>query len=629
MNDFFPKSRIIVFSVFSILLVGALIFRFGKLSAVEQERIKPTAPSVERGSIVDRNGKPLAVETHFFHMGISPNKIKNPEQFARDVAPSIEMSEEEILEMIDDARKSRNPRFFYLKKKMPLATYEEVKKITDEKKYHTFVSYDRIPGRIYPENTLASQLIGYMGDDGRGLAGIEYSMQQYLSPEPKILQNGKPEQGKNVYLTIDANLQYKLELIAREALEETQGTNLMLLAAYAKTGEILAYLSLPEANLNEYTKAEIEETIDRPAITFYEPGSVFKVFSIAAAYDAGLFRQDELFLCDGVFEKVMSSGERVRLNCLSHHGYLTARGGLEQSCNDITAQITDRMDTSAFLAKLKAFGFGQRTDTKMLPSESPGLLKEQSSSQWSARSKMTISIGQEVGVTALQIMKAATVLANGGHPLRLSLISKITDNEGNIVFQNEVEKGPAVISAQTAQYILSCMQTGAEKGIGWRANLGDMTIGVKTGTAQMADTENGGYSETDFLSDALAFFPAEDPEIILYIVIQKSKGINFASRIVAPVIKDSADAIIDHLGMSRGDAASLAHSGRFSIQGKEPLKIENTLPNLTGLSKRELLPLLNRKDLNVNISGSGWVTRQSPPAGTPITEGMQIDLYLE
>ena len=415
-----------------------------------------------------------------------------------------------------------------------------------------------------------------MGDDGRGLAGIEYSMQKILSPDPKILENGKIDQGKNIYLTIDANLQYKLTQIARAALEETQGANLMLLAAYAKTGEILAYLSLPEANLNEYTSAGIEETIDRPAITFFEPGSVFKVFTIAAAYDAGLFSQDESFLCDGVFEKVMPSGERLRLNCLSHHGYLTARGALEQSCNDVTAQITDRMETSAFLSKLRAFGFGQRTGIQ-LPSESPGLFQDQSSARWSGRSKMTISIGQEVGVTALQVIEAATVLANGGHPLKLSVISKITDNEGNAVFQNEVERMPAVISSQTARYILSCMQTGAEKGIGWRANVGDMTIGVKTGTAQMVDAERGGYSQTDFLSDALAFFPAEDPEIILYIVIQKSQGINFASRIVAPVIKDSANAIIDHLGMSRGDAASLAHSGRISIQGSNSANHVSTM----------------------------------------------------
>lgn len=628
MNNFFPKWRVIAFSVISILMVLVLLARYTRLSFASQEKIIPRKPSVERGSIVDRNGKPLAVETHFYHMGVNPQKIKNPEQFAKDVGPALGMSEAEILETIRDALENRSARFTYLKKKMPLTTYEEVKKITDEKKYNMFVSFDKIPGRIYPENTLASQLIGFMGDDGRGLAGIEYSMQKILSPDPKILENGKIDQGKNIYLTIDANLQYKLTQIARAALEETQGANLMLLAAYAKTGEILAYLSLPEANLNEYTSAGIEETIDRPAITFFEPGSVFKVFTIAAAYDAGLFSQDESFLCDGVFEKVMPSGERLRLNCLSHHGYLTARGALEQSCNDVTAQITDRMETSAFLSKLRAFGFGQRTGVQ-LPSESPGLFQDQSSARWSGRSKMTISIGQEVGVTALQVIEAATVLANGGHPLKLSVISKITDNEGNAVFQNEVERMPAVISSQTARYILSCMQTGAEKGIGWRANVGDMTIGVKTGTAQMVDAERGGYSQTDFLSDALAFFPAEDPEIILYIVIQKSQGINFASRIVAPVIKDSANAIIDHLGMSRGDAASLAHSGRISIQGKAPLILGKTLPNLTGLSKRELLTLLSRKDLNVNINGSGWVTRQSPPAGTPITEGMQIDLYLE
>lgn len=628
MNNFFPKWRVITFSVVSILMVLGLLARYARLSFAPQEKIIPRKPSVERGSIVDRNGKPLAVETHFYHMGINPQKIKNPEQFAKDVGPALGMSEAEILETIRDALENRRARFTYLKKKMPLTTYEEVKKITDEKKYNMFVSFDKIPGRIYPENTLASQLIGFMGDDGRGLAGIEYSMQRILSPEPNVLENGKIEQGKNIYLTIDANLQYKLTQIARAALEETQGANLMLLAAYAKTGEILAYLSLPEANLNEYTSAKIEETIDRPAITYFEPGSVFKVFTIAAAYDAGLFSQDESFLCDGVFEKVMPSGERLRLNCLSHHGYLTARGALEQSCNDVTAQITDRMETSAFLNKLRAFGYGQRTGVQ-LPSEIQGLFKDQSSASWSGRSKMTISIGQEIGVTALQVIEAATVLANNGHPLKLSVISKITDNEGNVVFQNEVEQMPAVISSQTARYILSCMQTGAEKGIGWRANVGDMTIGVKTGTAQMADAEHGGYSQTDFLSDVLAFFPAENPEIILYIVIQKSQGINFASRIVAPVIKDSANAIIDHLGMSRGDAASLAHSGRISIQGKAPLILGKTLPDFTGLSKRELLPLLNRKDLNVNIRGSGWVARQSPPAGTPITEGMQIDLDLE
>ena len=137
-----------------------------------------------------------------------------------------------------------------------------------------------------------------MGDDGVGLAGVEYSMQRYLSPVPKSNQ-GKVEQGKNVYLTIDANLQYKLEKIAKEALETTQGANIMLLAATAKTGEILSYVSLPSVNLNEYSSATIEQTIDRPAITQFEPGSVFKVFSIASAYDDSkkmIFQELQKFL---------------------------------------------------------------------------------------------------------------------------------------------------------------------------------------------------------------------------------------------------------------------------------------------------------------------------------------------
>lgn len=627
MNGFFSKWRIIVFSILSGLMTATLLIRFARLSASQPERITQKAPAVERGSIVDRNGKPLAVETTFYHMGINPHKIKNPEEFAKEISPVLEMDQEEILGIIRKTLEKKNSRFAYLKKKMPLTSYEAAKKITDQKQYRAAVSYDKIPGRIYPENTLASQLIGYMGDDGKGLAGIEYSMQPILQPEPKAGET-KAIHGNNVYLSIDANLQYKLEKIAREALENTQGANLMLLAAYAKTGEILAYLSLPEANLNDYGNATIEETIDRPAMTFFEPGSVFKVFSIASAYDAGLFRQDETFYCDAVFEKVMSSGERVHINCLSKHGYLTARGALEQSCNDVTAQITDRMDTDAFLAKLRQFGFGQKTGVQ-LPGESAGMLPGRSSRFWSARSKMTISIGQEVAVTALQVIQAATVLANGGHPVKLSVISKITDHEGNPVFQHQVEKKPQVISEETAAYILSCMQTGAEKGIGWRAALGDITIGVKTGTAQMADNEHGGYSDTDFLSDVLAVFPVEDPEIILYIVIQKSRGINFASRIVAPVIKDSADAIIDHLGMSRGDAASLAHSGRISISSTAGVKLGKVLPDFTGLSKRDLLPLLNREDLKINIYGNGWVTNQAPAPGTPVTENMEIDIYME
>ena len=626
-NGFFSKYRLIVLASFSAIATGIILFSFGKLAFSPKQPPKPQTPQIERGTIKDRNGKPLAVQTNFYHFVVTPKNIDDVSAFAKDVAPALLADPKEIETLINNAK--ANPKtssFIYIRKKLDQVTYEELRQIIKEKKY-TFAKFDKIPGRVYPENELASQLIGYMGDDGTGLAGIEYSMQRYLSPSPKPNEQ-KPEQGKDVYLTIDANLQYKLEKIARQALKDTQAANIMVLAASAKTGEILSYISYPSIDLNEYPSGTKEQTVDRPAMTQFEPGSVFKVFSIATAYDQNAFRQDELFLCDRTFEKILPNGEKVKITCLSNHGYLTARGALEVSCNDVTAQITDRVDTESFLAKLRGFGFGQRTGLE-LPGETTGSLKGTNDKYWSARSKMTISIGQEVGVSAIQMLQAATYIANKGRGVQLTVLHKIKDKEGNVEYMHEPVYRQQVIKPATAQYILSCMQTGAEKGIGWRANLGDITIGVKTGTAQMADTVHGGYSDTDFLSDCLAFVPAEDPEIILYIVIQKAQGIQYASRIVAPVIKESADVIIDYLGMNRGGAASLAHSGKISIQATSKVKLGESLPDFTGKSKRELLNLLERKDIHVNINGNGWVVRQEPPAGTKITENMNIELYLE
>ena len=172
------------------------------------------------------------------------------------------------------------------------------------------------------------------------------------------------------------------------------------------------------------------------------------------------------------------------------------------------------------------------------------------------------------------------------------------------------------------------METTATTGTGSRARLGDISIGVKTGTAQMAD-KSGGYSSTDFLSNCIAVFPIENPEIILYIVIEKAKGETYAGRIVAPVIAEAADAIINHLGMSRGGAESLLHSGRIVIPAGKTLAVGSLLPDFTNMSKRDLLPLFDGGKFRVTIHGNGWVTSQTPPAGTPVTENMVIELNLE
>lgn len=622
MNNFFRRRFLIAALIFAGLIILTELAFYLKLALIPSSQTKIYSHITERGSIVDRNGKPLAVQTNFYNVGVSPKQIPDKKQFAKDVSQVLQIPESKINSKID---LNSEKNYVSLKRKISEDDYRILKDITDDNQY-SFVRYDKIPGRIYPEKSLASQLIGYMGNDGIGLSGIEYSMQSVLQPIPDDELNY--QHGKNVFLTIDANLQYKLEKLSHEAMEKTQCESLMLIACEAKTGEILSYISLPSSDLNNYSDSKIQETIDRPAISAFEPGSVFKIFTVASIYDHGILKSGDTFLCDGVYEKKIKGGETIRIKCLEHHGRLTAREALKYSCNDVIGQISDKISDEQFIQDLKNFGFGSKTGIE-LPGETSGLLKEAGSSRWSGRTKPTIAIGQEISVSALQMVQAATALANDGYPVQLSVIKKITNKDGSIESEHIPQKKERILKKSTADYILSCMETTATTGTGSRANIKDITIGVKTGTAQMADQKSGGYSDTDFLSNCMAIFPIDNPQVILYIVIQKAQGEYLAGRIVAPLIKDTADEIIDHLGLSRGDADTFIYNGTNEVENPQTIVIKDTVPDFSGFSKRELSPLLSRKDLKININGSGWVKNQSPAPGTPLTENTIIELNLE
>lgn len=622
MNNFFRRRFLIAALIFAGLIILTELAFYLKLALIPSSQTKIYSHITERGSIVDRNGKPLAVQANFYNVGVSPKQIPDKKQFAKDVSQVLQIPESKINSKID---LNSEKNYVSLKRKISEDDYRILKDITDDNQY-SFVRYDKIPGRIYPEKSLASQLIGYMGNDGIGLSGIEYSMQSILQPLPDDELNY--QHGKNVFLTIDANLQYKLEKLSHEAMEKTQCESFMLIACEAKTGEILSYISLPSSDLNNYSDSKIQETIDRPAISAFEPGSVFKIFTVASIYDHGILKSGDTFLCDGVYEKKIKGGETIRIKCLEHHGRLTAREALKYSCNDVIGQISDKISDEQFIQDLKNFGFGSKTGIE-LPGETSGLLKEAGSSRWSGRTKPTIAIGQEIGVSALQMVQAATALANDGYPVQLSVIKKITNKDGSIESEHIPQKKERILKKSTADYILSCMETTATTGTGSRANIKDITIGVKTGTAQMADQKSGGYSDTDFLSNCMAIFPIDNPQVILYIVIQKAQGEYLAGRIVAPLIKDTADEIIDHLGLSRGDADTFIYNGTNEVENPQTIVIKDTVPDFSGFSKRELSPLLSRKDLKININGSGWVKNQSPAPGTPLTENTIIELNLE
>ena len=232
-------------------------------------------------------------------------------------------------------------------------------------------------------------------------------------------------------------------------------------------------------------------------------------------------------------------------------------------------------------------------------------------------------------MSALQIVGAATALANGGERVKLSLLSRLYTRDGIPVYEHETTSLGRILEKETAARILDYMWPTSESGTGTKASVGDVPMAVKTGTAQMLDPERGTYSTKNFISSCIGIYPVSDPEIIQYVAIVKPVGETYGGRIAAPVISRAANVVIDSLGIGRAHAPSVRHTGIIPVPANRPVEIGDVMPNLAGVSKRMLTPLLSRDDIDVLISGDGYVVSQSPEPGTPIVEGTIIELTLE
>ena len=623
LNHFISKKRIICFTGLLIVFTGALVVKYAHAMLAAEPEARIAAKSYERGAIRDRNGKILAAATTLYNLSANKTLIGDVNRLAGILSPIIELSETALLDKIQNSKSD----FLYLKKKLSENEKEIVRDAIREYGLKG-LRLEAVSNRIYPENDLASTIIGYLGDDGKGLAGVEYSMQNILSPPEQSA--GADGNGYTVFLTIDASIQYMLQKIAEQTMKTTQAEAVIFLAADAKTGEILAYVNEPSADLARFSASTEKERFDRPAYFMYEPGSVFKVFSMASFLDLGATRDSDVYTCDAqfVFKAKLpneTQGQNV-IRCLRVHGQVTPRDIIKFSCNDGIAQIANKADAAAFAEKLRAFGFGKKTGIE-LPGEAAGLFAPVTS--WSARTKHTIAIGQEIAVTSLQIMQAATAFTNGGKTLKLTLLSEIHDSTGKRVYRHKPKPLVQVVSAETAKTVLGYMQTAADNGTGSRASIKGVPIAVKTGTAQMAQGDGRGYSASDYLSSCIGIFPVDDPQIIVYMAVIRPVGQTYGSLVAAPAISEAANAIIDYRGMGRTNAPNVTHPGVIHPHRQSPVTLGETMPNLIGTPKRLLLDLLSRTDIAVTLSGDGYVTAQTPAAGTPIVEGMIIELTLE
>ncbi|MGO8695645.1 MAG: penicillin-binding protein [Rectinemataceae bacterium] len=605
-----------------------VLYRYAALAAHPHAEPEAQEVAVERGSIVDRSGRILAMDSPLYNVAVwRPETDRNafPAE-AQRLASILGIDAADIL----DRWAKGSADFFYIKKRVQP---QEARSVQEAKTNGAFqgVVVEKVSGRLYPEKRLASHLLGFVGDANRGLAGIESKYDEELLPDSVPSPSGAPgagPRGDTVVLSIDANIQYSLEEIGRKALSDTKAQAVILIAMDSRTGEILAYVALPDFDPNDYMDSPPDTWYDWPSVYAYEPGSVFKIFTLSSVVDLGGATLKTIFYCDGAYHHTTPSGQVITIKCLGVHGAVNIQKILEVSCNAGAAYASDTVDPLDFYAKLVGFGFGSRTGAA-LAGETAGELR--SPEEWSARSKPTIAIGQEVLVSALQMTTAATAIADGGILLKPIAVEKIVSPAGATVYENPPQEVRRVVSADAANSILSAMESvSGLGGTGSRAGIKDVRMAVKTGTAQMIDPQTHAYSDKDYIASTLAIFPADNPRMIVYLAIVKPTGSQYyGGRIAAPVVKDVAEAILDITDIPRGDSPVALHSGSVTIPPSIPVTIGDTMPDLTGTPKRLLLDLLGRKDIKVRLSGEGYVVKQSPAPGSPVPPGTQIDLELE
>ncbi|HSV92105.1 MAG TPA: penicillin-binding transpeptidase domain-containing protein, partial [Desulfobacterales bacterium] len=415
-------------------------------------------PPVERGAILDRRGDILAITTRHQDLSAWAPGITDPRGSAELLGPILGMDPTELQ---DGWR--RRPGYSVIERRLSDDAVKAIAALRAEGKLAGIRLEDGY-GRMYPEGRLAATLIGAVGVDNSGLEGIEYAFNDELAPQP-VGTDRDTVYGSQVVLTIDATVQYRVERVARAAFTETRADSLMVLVLDAKTAEVLSWVSLPDYDPNEIqtgtSSAGATELANRPATMAYEPGSVFKVFSLASLLELGTIDASSTFTCRGYYEHTFADGSSFRIGDIREHGVVDVRDILKYSCNAGAAYASDTAAPEAFATALARFGFGKKTGVA-LPGESAGSLAPVAS--WSGRSKPTIAFGQEVSVSALQVAAAAVAIANGGTLLEPRVVARIVAPDGRVVKSYGSKPLWDAVSAGTARRVLAMMESATGEG---------------------------------------------------------------------------------------------------------------------------------------------------------------------
>ncbi|REK76242.1 stage V sporulation protein D [Paenibacillus paeoniae] len=579
----------------------------------------------KRGEIWDRNGVQLAYNISSPTVWAIPVQVKNHEETAATLSRLLDMSQENILKKLKT--KAMIVKLAPGGRKITLEKADEIQQLSLA---GIVVAEDN--KRFYPYGSLAAHLLGFTGIDNQGLTGVESKYNEMLSgiqgnvswlsdAAGRQMPNSsdmyiEPKEGLTLQLSIDQAVQTVMERELDQAMTSLQANSIIAIAMDPSNGEILAMASRPTYEPDKY-KEVASEVYNRnlPIWMTYEPGSTFKIITLAAALEENkVDLKNERFFDPGAVE---IGGARLRCWKKGGHGSQTFLEVVENSCNPGFVALGNRLGKDTLFQYIKDFGFGTKTGIDIGGEENGILFKL---SQVGPVELATTAFGQGVSVTPIQQVAAVSAAINGGTLYKPHVAKAfINRKSGEVVQTMEPEVVRQVISEETSRQVREALESVVAKGTGRNAFIDGYRVGGKTGTAQKV--VNGRYSPNEHIVSFIGFAPADDPKIVVYVAVDNPQGIQFGGVVAAPIVRNIMEDALTILDIPPREK----QIDRLYKYGETPIV---AVPNLIGKSVSDLYEDLNM-NFNLTSAGTGKVViRQAPAAGTRVDRGSTIRIYL-
>ena len=542
------------------LWTGLLLGRLGHLQIVlhddlverarEQYQYDADIPAT-RGQIFARDGSLLAGSIEGRAIYVHPHLLADPDGAAEALAVPLQMSVEEVTRLVHQTE-----HLVYLRKFAPPDMVDAVLAVRRARGLHTSLGTHEASRRYYPNRQLAAHVLGFVDSENSGAAGIEYSMDKEIRGQdgrwmtlkdggqtpidPDGLLREDPIPGHDISLTIDPVIQRSAETTLQRVVAERNAAGATAVVMDPRTGALLALASYPTFNPNVHDAALVERSSNNSAVNhFYEPGSTFKIFTAAAGLRDNLVHEAELIDCQ---EGALRVANHTYHDWRSGFGVMPFSQVVANSSNVGMIKVGLRLQPDRFHEWLQRFGFGERSGIE-LPGEAPGILR--APGRWSALSQSSMIIGQEIGVTALQLVTAVSAVANGGQLMKPYLVSEIRNTDGTLEFERQPEVRRRVLDEATAARVMRILEgvVRPDSNTGRAAGIRGYRIAGKTGTAQKIGP-NRRYSQ--YMSSFVGILPASAPELVILVVVDspdKSKGY-YGTEVAAPAFRTIAETAV-------------------------------------------------------------------------------------